>query len=128
LIQYEEAASLYRGGFMDDFYSEWCQQRRRYFEGLYLYVLRNLAQGHYELGNYEKALRFCKLFIDKDPYYEEAHCVAMRCYAALNDLGGLQDCFSRLKEVLAQGLKTAPRSETVTLFETLIKQRKHADL
>jgi LuxR family maltose regulon positive regulatory protein len=128
LIQYEEAVSLYRGGFMDDFYSEWCQQRRRYFEGLYLYILRNLAQGHYELGNYDKALRFCKLFIDKDPYYEEAHCVAMRCYAALNDLGGLQDCFSRLKEVLAQGLKTAPRFETITLFETLIKQRKSAEL
>jgi LuxR family maltose regulon positive regulatory protein len=124
LIQYEEAASLYRGGFMDDFYSEWCQQRRRYFEGLYLYVLRNLAQGHYDLGNYDKALRFCKLFIDKDPYYEEAHCVAMRCYAALNDLGGLQDCFSRLKEVLAHGLKTTPRSETITLFKTLMKQRK----
>jgi LuxR family maltose regulon positive regulatory protein len=128
LIQYEEAASLYRGGFMDDFYSEWCQQRRRYFEGLYLYILRHLAQGHYELGNYDKALRFCKLFIDKDPYYEEAHCVAMRCYAALNDLGGLRTCFARLKEVLAQGLKTAPRSETVTLFETLIKQRKHTKL
>ncbi|KPJ70533.1 hypothetical protein AMJ52_09840 [candidate division TA06 bacterium DG_78] len=63
LIKYEEAASLYRGGFMDDFYSEWCQQRRRYFEGLYLYILRNLAQGHYELGNYDKALRFCNSVI-----------------------------------------------------------------
>jgi LuxR family maltose regulon positive regulatory protein len=123
LISYEEAASLYRGGFMDDFYSEWCQERRQYFEKIYLDVLKKVSNGHYKIGNFEKALNFCNLLINKNPYNEETYCLTMRCHAALNDLGGVQKCFSDLKENLRKGLKTTPHLSTVKVFNTLMKQR-----
>ena len=124
LIKYEEALSLYRGDFMNDFYSEWCQQKRRYFEEIYLEVLKKLAQGHHKLGNFAKALKFANSVISKNPYDEDVYCLAMRCYAELNDLGGLQNCYSNLEKTLAEGLKTAPNTETAKLFENLKKQRK----
>ncbi len=124
LIKHERAAALYRSGFMDNYYSEWCQNKRQYYEGLHLDVLRQLSAGYYKLGNFQKALQFCKLVINKNPYNEEFCCLAMRCYANLRDLGGLKTCFSNLEKILATDLKTTPHPTTTNLFETLIKKRK----
>jgi LuxR family maltose regulon positive regulatory protein len=124
MIKYEEAFSLYRGDFMDDFYGDWCQQKRRYFEEIYLNMLKKLAHGQHNIGNSEKALKFCDLFINKDPYHEDIYCLAMRCYAALNDPSGLQNCFSNLENVLRKNLNTTPHSGTIKLFKKLIKERR----
>ncbi|KPJ74099.1 hypothetical protein AMJ52_01890 [candidate division TA06 bacterium DG_78] len=123
LIKYEEAISLYRDGFMEDFYGNWCQEQRKYYEGVYLDVLRKLSYGHYKIGNLQKTVHFCNCIIRKDSYDEAAYCLAMRCYAGLNDVRPLQNCYATLEKTLARELKTTPSVETTKLFETLVKRK-----
>jgi LuxR family maltose regulon positive regulatory protein len=123
LIKYEEAISLYRDGFMEDFYSNWCQDQRKYYEEVYLDVLRKLSYGHHKIGSLQKAVHFCNCIIRKDPYDEAAYCLTMRCYASLNDVQALQNCYATLEKTLARELKTTPSVETTRLFETLTKKK-----
>ncbi|RKX69627.1 hypothetical protein DRP53_07600, partial [candidate division WOR-3 bacterium] len=123
LVELEKALSLYRGGFMDSFYGEWSQKLRLEFEALYLDLLENLAKGYYKMQNHQKAVIFCRELISADPYNEEAYRLLMRCYAKLNNLGGVKKTYEELRDVLKRDLKTDPHPLTRELLNSLIRER-----
>ena len=124
LLSYERVVMFYRGGFMDDFYTGWCQEKREYYNRAYLDVLKKLISNYYHIGYFEKALEFYHVSLGRHICDEEIVCIAMWCYAALGDHRALKSCFSHLENILAKDFKTTPNPTTIKLFNTLIREFK----
>ena len=124
LLSYERAVMFYRGGFMDDFYTGWCQEKREYYDREVLDVLKKLIFNYYHIGNFEKALEFYHVSLGRRICDEEIACIAMRCYAVLGDHRALRSCFSHLENILAKDFKTTPHPTTIKLLHTLMNEFK----
>ena len=81
----EQAVELYRGPFMDEFYSEWVEQPRHQYEDRYLKALLSLARFHGELGRYDVAVALLEKFVAIDPYADDVYCQVMEYHLATGD-------------------------------------------
>lgn len=81
----EKAVTLYKGSFMDEFYSEWIDLKRNELETKYLRVLSSLANCYEERGETEKEIRILEKLISEDHYQEDAYKKLINCYKKLGD-------------------------------------------
>jgi len=81
----ERAIQLYRGAFMEEFYTEWVEMYRRELEDTYLKALSLLAGFQIQNGRYSKAISLLEKFIAVDPYQEEVYCQMIECHLAAVD-------------------------------------------
>lgn len=81
----QQAIELYSGTFMEEFYTEWVEARRRELEDKYLKALFLLASYNISRKKYQSALDLLKEFIRLDPYNDQVYCKMMDCYLSLGD-------------------------------------------
>jgi DNA-binding SARP family transcriptional activator len=81
----ERAIQLYRGAFLEEFYSEWTQTHRRQLEDKYLKALSSLAGFYANKGRYEEAIALLQRFIAIDPYQDEVYFQIMEWHLAAGD-------------------------------------------
>lgn len=81
----ERAIQLYKGSFLEDFYSEWTNVHRRQIEDKYLKGLSLLADFYGHTSQYDKAIALLEKFIVVDPYQDEVYCQMIEWHLAAGD-------------------------------------------
>jgi DNA-binding SARP family transcriptional activator len=80
-----------------------------------------LAEIHLEASEYRLALDYCQRALTEDSCLEEAHRLAMRAHAALGNRAAVVRQFESCQEALLNEVNFPPSSQTVTLYETLMR-------
>jgi LuxR family maltose regulon positive regulatory protein len=120
---YEQATSLYRGEYLDNFYYDWVFPERRRLTQAYLSALSALADFHFTHERYTNALELLQRALRVDNLLEDLHCKMMRVYAALGDRPGLVRQYQELKDILYSDLGIEPLASTAKLYQRLIEHQ-----
>jgi len=121
----QEALALYRGGFLEGCYSDWCLLEREQLADLFRAALDGLLRHHESRGEFSEAIAIAKRLAALDPLREEMHRALMRLYAALGDRPAALAQYQTCKSILKRELGIAPMPETETLY---LKIRQTAPL
>ncbi len=116
----EQAVELYRRPFLQEFYGEWTEMRRRELEDKYLKVLSFLASFNGHSGGYDKAIAFLEKFITIDPYQDEVYCQLMEWHLALGDKVSASRIYKRYLDTVAGELEFAPPARIQDLHKRIL--------
>ena len=88
------------------------------------------ALGDHYLGQRRcaEALGYARQALQCDPYQEESHLLAMRCYAALGDRRGLMRQYETLIAVLHTEFDVPPLPQTEQAYLALLRQVQLAEV
>ena len=116
----ERAVELYRGPFMEEFYSEWTEMRRRELEDKYLRALSLLASSYADKGKYDRANALLKKFIAIDPYQDEIYCQIMEWHLAVGDGVSALRIYKRYIDTAASEMELTPSSRMQELHKRIL--------
>jgi len=126
ISQMEEAVSLYRGDFLEEFsipdsaaFEEWALLNRERFRRLVMAALHRLARCYEQRSDYESALRHAWRQVELEPWQEEAHQQVMRLLALSGQRGAALAQYEACRRALAEELGVEPGTETTELFERI---------
>jgi len=117
-----QAIALYRGEYVEEFYSDWCSPKRRALEELYLNALTELAYLCMDGGSYDEALNLCERALQRDGYHEEVYRLMMTCYSLRCQPSKITQVYHRCVEVLDE-LGVSPAAETEALYQELLNSK-----
>jgi DNA-binding SARP family transcriptional activator/predicted ATPase/uncharacterized protein HemY len=120
--QLQEAAALYRGPFLDEFYvrdceafETWMQTERGRLHQEAMEALQCVANYHERRGEYKSASSYTRRLLELDPWQEEAHRQLMRLLARQGQRSTALAQYERCRHVFAEELGLNPSPETETL-------------
>lgn len=116
----EQAIQLYRGGFMEGFYGDWVEMRRRYLEDKYLRTLSLLAGFYADKRQYQKAITLLEKFITIDPYQDEIYCQIMEWHLALGEQPAALRTYKRYVDTAARDTENAPPARIQALRDRIL--------
>ncbi len=116
----ERAVDLYRGPFVEEFYSEWTEIRRRELEDKYLKALSLLAISYANKGKYDRAIALLKKFIAIDPYQDEVYCQIMEWHLAVGDRVSALRIYKRYLDTIASEMGFTPSSRMQELHKRIL--------
>jgi LuxR family transcriptional regulator, maltose regulon positive regulatory protein len=115
------AIRLYQGPYLIEIDAEWALFERERLKRRCLDALIAAAALALELKRAEQALQFCQRALQIDPGMEEAHRLAMRCYATEGDRAGVIRQYQACRQTMEQDFNTDPSPQTVKLFDELTR-------
>jgi two-component SAPR family response regulator len=118
-----QAIALYRGEYMEGFYSDWCLPKRRSLEEHYLGILSELAHWCMDEGSHDQALELCEKALQNDSYREEMYRLMMKCHSLLGQPSRVTQVYQRCAAVLAEELGVEPAPETFALYQELMVEK-----
>jgi DNA-binding SARP family transcriptional activator len=120
LSEYELAAALYKGDFMEEFlYESWSAHDRENLKEIYLVILDRISK-HYSLnGKPATAINLCETILEKDNCREDIYRRLMRCYYRSGQRDKALKQFRRCAEVLKAELEVEPTHTTIKLYEQI---------
>lgn len=121
----ERAIQLYRGPFMEDFYSEWTDMHRRQLEDKYLKALSLLADFYGHKRRYNKALSLLEKFIVVDPYQDEIYCQMMEWHLAAGDRTSALRTYDRYLGTVAGETGSIPIPRMQELHRRLLMDQEN---
>lgn len=119
----EEAASLYTGDLLENWYQEWCLKERERLKDVLLRMLDRLTRCCEQRGSYDSGIQYGLRALRIDPARERIHRHLMRLRArAGNRVGALRQ-YERCAEVLDRELNVTPTTATQRLHERIQEDR-----
>jgi DNA-binding SARP family transcriptional activator len=115
LDAYTCAAALYRGDLCFAADTHTLMERER-LRARYLALLAQLAEFHYQAGDYSGALEYLWRLLTRDPCREDAHRLVMRCYVRRGERAAALHHYQVCADVLRTEFDAAPEAATVALF------------
>ena len=103
-----QAVELYKGPFMEEFYSEWIDMRRRQLEDKYVKALSQLANYHSSRGEYATAISYLEKSLDIDPYQDEVYCKIIEWHLASGDKASALRLYKHYLDTMTRELKLDP--------------------
>jgi predicted ATPase/DNA-binding SARP family transcriptional activator len=129
----EQAAALYRGSFLDEFFlsdsaafEEWAALQRERFHQQVLQALAHLAASYERRGAYEEALRSARRELELEPWCEEAHQQLMRALWFGGQRSAALAQYQTCRRILTDELGVEPAPETTALYERICNDATHA--
>jgi WD40 repeat protein/serine/threonine protein kinase/two-component SAPR family response regulator len=126
LRELEQAASLYRGDFLSDFYlddsnefEDWAQTRRQYYRYRVLDVLAVLAADALRKGDHFQAQAFNLRQIEIDPLHESAYRQLMKSLALSGRRAEALAVYETCRRLLADELGMEPSARTAEIFKKI---------
>lgn len=121
---YRRAVELYRGHYLEEFYSDWPQARRE--ELFEKYILALLQMGHLLLKKEElaQAMACGQTVLEHDNCREEAYRLLMLSSVARGDRALAVRWYRRCQAILREELGVTPMPETVRIYEEIISNEK----
>ena len=117
---YLKMVELYRGDYVQSFYSDWCTLRRDELRNAYLEARQHLAQIAWRQEQIEESIQHWQHMLAVDNWLESAHYGLMRCYARQGKRGLALRQYQRCKETLEQEFGTAPSTPIQNLYQRLM--------
>lgn len=121
LAEYERAAELYRGDFLQDSAEDWTIFRRESLRDRYLIVLARLADEALAAGDYAACIDRCQRILEFDPCREDAYRALMVCHAGLGQRGRIRDWYAVCVRTMNAELGVTPEAETTSLYRRAVE-------
>ncbi len=128
LANLKEAATLYRGEFLQGLYlegseafEEWLYFKRESFHRQALHLLHLLAQTHEVMGKFEEMRFYAARQLALDPLHEEAHAEMMRSLALSGDRNAALKHYELFRNNLLAELGVEPGDETAAVYDQIRK-------
>ncbi|MSP13353.1 MAG: hypothetical protein EXR62_10410 [Chloroflexi bacterium] len=118
--RYQKATALYQGDFLEEFYSNWCVDRREELERQYLMALEWLGDYQVRTGIISGALECYRSIVARDTYREDVHVKIMEGHLALGDRVSAIRQYQILVDTLQKDLGICPMPQTESLFRRTI--------
>jgi two-component SAPR family response regulator len=112
---------LYRGDYLQSFYSDWCTFQRDKLRLAYLDAHQQLALIAWRREQFDESATHWQNILAVDNCLEEAHYGLMRCYVRQGKRGLALRHYQRCVEVLQRELGVKPGTAIQNLLEHLIK-------
>ncbi len=119
MTRLEQAASLYRGEYLEGLDYPWIIAERERISQLYLSGLDHLSRLYLKGGEPGKAASCLRAILRANPLLEEAHALLMTAYARLGDRMAVIQQYDTLTQVLEQELGIDPSAKTRELYYKL---------
>jgi len=116
---FQEAIKIYQGVYFPEGQGAWVVLIRQNLFRLYSDAILTLAQYSLEDKEYNTTLIYCRRLLDEDRSNEEGHRIAMKAYAALNDMRGVIQQYQECCKALLDEFNSKPSSQTITLYNLL---------
>ncbi|MGH2479145.1 MAG: BTAD domain-containing putative transcriptional regulator, partial [Ktedonobacteraceae bacterium] len=123
---FENMVELYRGDYVQPFYSNWCILRRDELRRLYLDARQQLARLAWQNENVEESITHWQQMLAVDVCQEEAHCGLMQCYIRQGRPGLALQQYQRCAEMLQQEWGAVPGIAVQNLYRQLMESPKAA--
>lgn len=128
LAAYGAAEALYRGDYLaEDPYEEWATWERERWRSTFFEVEIELARCHLARRATHEALTRCRRVLDHDDCNESAWRLVMECHYLAGEQGQAAQAFERCRTALARELGMDPSSETVALYERILRGRRDGE-
>jgi DNA-binding SARP family transcriptional activator len=113
---YLQAVALYRGDLCSgsDIASV---VEREHLRARYLTLLAKLADHFFNQGDYTSCLHYTSALLNNDPFREDAHRIAMRCYTRCGERAQALRQYLLCEQVLRAEFDVAPEPATIVLYE-----------
>lgn len=115
----ERATHLFRGDFLEGYYTEWCEMSRERLRLAYLRALERLVALHHTRGEWLEAIMHGRQLLDVDPLREHIHRAVMSAHLAMGDRPSALRQFGTCVRVLRDELNITPMEETYKLSERI---------
>lgn len=113
-----EAASLYRGMFLEDAqYLDWTNDIRENLRDKYIFVLEKLAENYLSLKAYDDCIHINRKLLELDNCNERAHQHLMTCYYESGQRHLALRQYEICRTNLAEELNIRPNRETESLYQ-----------
>lgn len=122
----EQVVELYKGPFMEEFYSEWIETQRRQLEDEYLKALSMLSNLYADQREYGRAITLLEEFITIDPYHDEVYCQLMEWHLAAGDKVSALRIYQRYLDTVAADGQLVPSSRISNLHKRILTGQKTA--
>jgi DNA-binding SARP family transcriptional activator len=120
ITEYEIAASLYQGDFLEeDLYDDWPVLPRERLRVAYLDVLDRLSQIYFGRSQYAASVALCQQILERDNCREDAHCRLMRCFSRQGQSRLALRQYQICVDALRQELDIDPEPATTQLAERI---------
>lgn len=121
-IEYlSSAVDNYQGPYLPNVDGIWAQVERERLFRLYVDALLRLANLAFDALIFDEALSYIQKVLSEDPCQEEAHRIAMRVFAAMGSRSLVVRQFEQCQQALLRDLNTSPSTQTLLLYQTLLK-------
>ncbi|HEX6306225.1 MAG TPA: protein kinase [Anaerolineales bacterium] len=124
--RWEEAATLYRGDFLEGFslkdspvFDEWSLLTREYLARQMLSALRRLSAHHEGRGDYPRGVQYASRWVELEPWDEQGHRQLMRLFALDGQRSAALAQYETCRKALAQELGVEPSQETTALYQRI---------
>ena len=117
---YLKMIDLYRGDYVQPFYSNWCTSHRDELRNAYLKARQQLAQIAWRQEQLDESIVHWQQMLAVDNWLEEAHYGLMRCYARQGKRGLALRQYQRCKDILQQEFGTTPRPSIQNFYQRLM--------
>jgi DNA-binding SARP family transcriptional activator len=125
IIEYEVAASLYQGDFLEeDLYEDWPVLTRERLRVAYLDVLDRLSQIYFSRDQYAACVALCQQILERDNCREDAHCRLMRCFTRQGQQHLALRQYQICVDALRQELDIGPEPATTHLAERIRRRER----
>ncbi len=111
---------LYRGDYVQSFYSDWCTNRRDELRSSYMEARQQLAQLAWRAEQLEECIVHWQHMLAIDNWLEEAHYGLMRCYARQGKRGLALRQYQRCKDILGKEFGTSPKASIQNFYQRLM--------
>jgi predicted ATPase/DNA-binding SARP family transcriptional activator len=119
---FEKACSLYTRPFLvEDLYADWSYTRREQLRQIHLDMCSALTSRYLEIRSFEKAAHWATTVIEENCCDEAAYRQMMRLYALQGRRNDAIREYQRCQQALLEALGVGPVSETVALYEAIIR-------
>jgi len=115
-----QAVELYRGDYVEGFFSDWCLVRRENLRVKYISALTTLGDLCLEAQEHATALECYNRILVNDPYQETVYRKTIRCYALMGDRAAAVRKYQECEAVLREELGLDPMPETKELYQQII--------
>ncbi|GCE15736.1 BTAD domain-containing putative transcriptional regulator [Tengunoibacter tsumagoiensis] len=115
----QQLVSLYKGDYVQSFYSDWCIRRRDEARTIYVEALRQLAI-ICEKDTIEQSLMYWQHMLAVDNCLEEAHAGIIRCYLKQGKRGYALRQYQLCEDTLQEELAISPGVALQKLYKSLV--------
>jgi len=122
----ERAIELYRGAFLEEFYGEWTEMRRRELEDKYLKALSLLASFYGDQGKYDRAIALLEKSVAIDPYQDEVYCQIMEWQLTVEDRASALRTYKRYLETAAGEMEFTTLAQMQELHKRILRGKETA--
>jgi len=116
-----QVVELYRGDFVQPFYSDWCSFRRDELRRFYMEARHQLARIAWRQEQWDESATHWQYLLAIDSCMEEAHYGLMRCYMRQGKRGQALRQYQRCVTALREEMGLTPGPNLQRLYQALVE-------